>query len=404
MALGVAACSGGDDDDPGATAATTTSTIAVRPANDGQLTIGVMRPPASSLLRQSVTQATEQAVAQINEAGGALGGTVRLVPVDEGETVSSARDAIESLIEQEVDAVVGPISSVNALSTMETITSAGLLACSPTATALALDDFPDANMFFRTVPSDSMQAAAIVQVAEETGVQSVTVVYVDDAYGRPFSEAVTNGLDSLSIDVDDSIGFASGDTELDDEVERVLESDAGVVILLADSSDGTQFLEALSDAQSGQISKIIVNDTLRDPDSSQRLAELRPSIRQKLIGVAPQAEDVSAPFDPPGPFATNAFDCVTLIALAAEFAQSDAATAIAESMAGVSSGGSSCPTYADCLADLRQPQGLQIDYNGPSGITEISASTGDSTRGRFDVFDIDAEGNDVLSRTILLGA
>ena len=65
-----------------------------------------------------------------------------------------------------------------------------------------------------------------MQVAEETGVQSVTIVYVDDAYGRPFSEAVADGLGSLSIDVDDSIGFASGDTELDDEVDACSSADS----------------------------------------------------------------------------------------------------------------------------------------------------------------------------------
>jgi branched-chain amino acid transport system substrate-binding protein len=398
IALVLAACTNGDDD-PGATAVTTTSTIVDHPS-DGMLTIGVMQPPASSLLRESLTLATEQAVDQINEAGGSFGGPVRLVTVDEGETVSSARDAIDELIEEGVDAVVGPMSSVNALNTLKTITSSGMMACSPTATALALDDYPDRGMFIRTVPSDSMQATAIVQVAEETGVQSVTVVYVDDAYGRPLSDAVSDGLALVSIGVDDSIGFASGDTELDDEVQRVLESDAAVVILLANSTDGTQFLEALSEAQSSQLSKIIVNDSLRSPESSQRLSGLRPSIRQKLLGVAAQAEDVAAPFDPPGPFAANAFDCVTLIALAAESTQSDAAASIASAMAGLSSSGSVCRDYAACVAELRNS--LAIDYNGPAGLTEIGQATGDLTRARFDVFEIDADGDDVLSYTFVV--
>ena len=37
----------------------------------------------------------------------------------------------------------------------------GLVACSPTAAAMALDDFPDRGLFVRTIPSDSLQAAAI---------------------------------------------------------------------------------------------------------------------------------------------------------------------------------------------------------------------------------------------------
>ncbi|MET0909247.1 MAG: ABC transporter substrate-binding protein, partial [Ilumatobacteraceae bacterium] len=394
VTVGVAACTNGDGDDPRATAATTTSTIVDDPVSDGVLTIGVMRPPASSLLRETVTIATEQAIAQINDAGGSFGGPVRLVPVDEGETVSSARDAIEELIDQDVDAVVGPMSSVIALGTLETITSAGMLACSPTATALALDDFPDRGMLIRTVPSDSMQATAIAQVAEETGVQAVTIVYVDDAYGRPLSEAVADGLSTLSIDVGESIGFASGDTELSDEVQRVLESGSGVVILLADSTDGTQFLEALSDEQSSQISTIIVNDALRAPESSQRLSSLRPSIRQKLLGVAPQAEDAAAPFDPPGPFATNAFDCVTLIALAAGIAGSDRGADIARVLPSVSTGGQPCNAFAECYA-LAQEE-TQINYNGPSGLTDIGPA-GDPIRARFDQFSFDVEGNDTLS-------
>ncbi len=85
--------------------------------------------------------------------------------------------------------------------------------------------------------------------------QSVTIVYVDDAYGRPFASAVADELASLSIEVADSIGFASGDTELDDEVNRVREADSGVVILLANSNDGTQFLKRLSDSSSNGISR-----------------------------------------------------------------------------------------------------------------------------------------------------
>ena len=71
----------------------------------------------------------------------------------------------------------------------------------------------------------------------------------------------------------------------------MLDSDAGVVILLADSNDGTQFLEALNDEPDRARSPtIIVNDAMRSPESSQRLAGLDSSIRQKIRGVAPQAE------------------------------------------------------------------------------------------------------------------
>ncbi len=400
----IAACSNDSIDNPDATAVTTSTTIVETRSSDGRLTIGVMLPPSASLLRESLALGSERAVDEINAAGGSFGGDVRLVTVDEGDTVASARVAIEDLLDDDVDAIVGPASSVIALSTLQTIVSNDVLACSPTATSLALDAFPDDGLLFRTVPSDSMQAAAIAQVAEETGVQSVAVVYVDDAYGRPFADAVSAELASVSVNVADSVGFASGDGELENELASVLASDPSVIILLASSTDGARFLEALSDSSSTQIPTVIVNDALRSSESAQRLASLRPDVREKILGVAPQAEsgDPAAPFDPRGPYATNAFDCVTLIALAAQFAQSDLAGDIAAAMSPISSGGQACRTYAICADAL--DDGLLIDYNGPSGITEISTLTGETTRGRFDRFVVGADGNDVLASSFVVGA
>ena len=326
-------------------------------------------------------------------------------PVDEGDTVASACLAIDTLIGEDVDAIIGPTSSVIALSTLELITSADVIACSPTASSLALDDFPDNGLFFRTVPSDSMQASAIVTIAEQTGLRSVAVVYVDDAYGRPFADAVSEGLAAVSIEVVDKIGIASGDVELGDEVGDVIASGAQVVIVLANSNDGTQFLEALDDEpRSSVISNVIVNDAMRSPESAQRIAGLGSVTREKVMGVAPQAEadDPANPFDPPGPFATHAFDCVTLVALAAELVQSDVARDIAEAMSSVSSGGSACRTYETCVDELRRPR--EIDYNGAAGLTEIGLAGGDAVRGRFDVFTFDDQGNDVFQRSFPVGA
>lgn len=82
----VASCSNDSGDGPDATAVTTTTTIVERRSSDGRLTIGVMLPPSTSLLRESLTLGTNEAVRAVNAAGGTFGGAVRLVTVDEGET------------------------------------------------------------------------------------------------------------------------------------------------------------------------------------------------------------------------------------------------------------------------------------------------------------------------------
>lgn len=404
--VAVAACSSGSDADPDQTTASTSSTATSAPTSDRQLTIGVMLPPAASLLRDPILNGVETAIDQVNDVGGVFGRRVRLERSEEGETAADGATAAQNLIDRRADAIIGPASSTVAASTLAGIISNGVVACSPTASALSLDDLPNRGLFFRTVPSDSMQASAIAQLAEGTGEPSFVIAYVDDGFGRPLSVAVSDALAAVDLDVADSIPFASTEADqiavdLVDSIQRVIDSQARVLILLAASNDGTQFLEALSDAPVPSISNIIVNDALRSPESVPRLAALPATTREKIRGVAPQSvpNDPNAPIVPTGPFAMQAFDCVTLIALAASLADSDIGTEFAGFIPLVSSGGQECRTFAECSQAARD--GRETDYDGPSGLTEIG-SAGDPTEARFDVFSFDEEGNDQFARTPLL--
>jgi branched-chain amino acid transport system substrate-binding protein len=176
-----------------------------------------------------------------------------------------------------------------------------------------------------------------------------------------------------------------------------------VLVLVADGEDGTRFLEALDDVDTSGLTTIVVNDALRNPAVPQRIQALDAALRTKIVGLAPQADsgDSAAPFDPPGLFAANAFDCANLIALAAVRAGSDAPLDIAGQIASVSVSGSICQTFAECADTV--DSGLEIDYNGPSGVTDLLARTGDPARATFDRFTFDESGRDVLDRTVVVG-
>ena len=45
-----------------------------------------------------------------------------------------------------------------------------------------VDGFADDGLFFRTVPSDSLQARAIAEAADQTGAVNATIAFVDDAW------------------------------------------------------------------------------------------------------------------------------------------------------------------------------------------------------------------------------
>jgi len=400
----VAACSGGDDslvDDT--VAATTTTTVPARVSGDGRLVIGALLPLSDTLIGKPAAAAVELAIDRINEAGGVLGRRVRLVVADEGSSTATATASIQTLLDADVDAIIGPASSLIALSTLDEIVSAGKAVCSPTATALALDAFPDNDLFFRTVPSDSLQARAIAETSDQTGAQRVTIMYVDDSYGRPFADAVEASLANEAITTVGRIAFTAEDDDLSAEAAQLAASDTQLLVLLADGEDGTRMLEALDDQDTSDLATIVVNDAFRNPTAPQRIQGLDPELRGKIVGLAPQAEsgDATKPFDPPGLFATNAYDCANLLALAAVRAGSDSPRDIARQVAQLSVSGSACQTYADCVATIES--GLQIDYNGPSGITDLLVRTGDPSRAAFDRFTFDDSGRDVLQRTIVVG-
>ena len=199
------------------------------------------------------------------------------------------------------------------------------------------------------------------------------------------------------------IAFTADDDDLSDEAAELADSDTQVLILLADGEDGTRFLEALDDDDTSGLTTIVVNDALRNPTAPQRIQGLDPELRGKIVGLAPQADsgDSDAPFDPPGLFAANAYDCANMIALAAVRADSDAPRDIARQIAQVSVSGSVCETFVECVETIES--GLQIDYNGPTGVTDLLVRTGDPSRATFDRFIFGESGSDVLLDTVIVG-
>jgi branched-chain amino acid transport system substrate-binding protein len=168
--------------------------------------------------------------------------------------------------------------------------------------------------------------------------------------------------------------------------------------VLGSGDDTARFLEAMGQSEIVGLAEIIVNDAARGA-SPQVFANLPNGLRSRIIGVAPQIVlPESAGVDDNPAFASQVNDCVNLIALAAVQSNSDSPDLIAGQMASVSSGGSVCSTFAECAERIEQD--LQINYNGPTGITELGRN-GDPTSARFDTFRFLADGSNVYDRSFI---
>ena len=372
---------------------TPSTTVPSSRVDDGVLRIGVFLPGTGSGARlgQPMIDAIDAAVASINEAGGVLGRPVEQTYVDEATAVG-----FDPMIQSGVDAIIGPASSRVALTSLSEALTSGVMVCSPSATATALDEYPDQGLFFRTVGSDTLQMSAPARTAARTGSGSVAVVHLDDPYGRGLLEAFRIAVDNRStLSIADEVPFAADDQDLTDEADTAVATGAGIIVLLGDADDGSRMLEALDRAiRAGDGTDtarfVIVNDSLRD--ASDVIAEHSDATRTRLVGVAPRAI-VPSVEEPPGFFATNGHDCAVMIALAAAQAGSDQPSAIAAQMASVSSGGRICGGFAECISLM--VEGLQIDYSGLSGGVDLSA-TGDLSRAWFREFRFDDDGREYV--------
>ncbi len=385
------ACTGGDDDEvTPTTAASTTSTTTIPRDDDGQLVLGIYLPVtgSGSELGQPMIAAVEDAVRLINAAGGVLDRNVRTIQADEG-----AGTGLGELLEQGVDAIVGPASSLTALSQLGPAVDAntGVVVCSPSATSLLLDDYPDNTFLFRTAPSDSLQMAAIARQVQRTGALSVAVGYLDDPYGRGLHEAFLDEIEARRLAVPVSVGFSGDQTDLSGSAAELLDADPGVIVVLGDSDDGGRLIAAL-DAAEQQSPQVIVNDAIRE--ARQTIQSLSSDFRSRLTGVAPLARSIDDDA-PDGFFSAHAVDCVNLIALSVLVAGTDAPRTFRTNMAGVSADGRSCDTFQACA--LLLDQGLNIDYGGASGSAELSNATGDPIEGRFESFSFEANGTETRS-------
>lgn len=401
-----AACS-----DTGQGGADTVDTVAATSTtahpDDGALVIGAILPRSGSAadLGSSMSDALAVGIAEINAAGGINGGPVRLITAEEGSNLATAGLAVQSLAPR-VDAIIGPTSSLNTLGTLGGAVDSGVLTCSPTATALALDTFPDNGLFFRTIPSDSLQAAAIARVVEASGSSTAVVVYLDDGYGRPFAEATENAIDAFGTEVAATVGFEANEDSISAAVTEALVHEPEVVAVIADGVTGPAIINAIDAAAQTRLS-YVVNDAIRRPAPSAQ--PFSPGLALRVSGVSPVAYAGSPTFtqalltvnpDATGLYAHNAYDCLTIIALAAHAAGSNQPTDIAGAVTSVTTSGSSCAMFNDC--DELLDSGRNINYNGPSGNLSIDVN-GNMSAANFEKFKFDSLGRDFADGLVAIG-
>jgi branched-chain amino acid transport system substrate-binding protein len=378
------------------------------PAGDGPLTVGVLLPltgPGSEIgtvMRDAVEQARNE-----TEAAGVQFRDVDLLIVDETTLQGAISPTLAGIFAEDVDAVIGPASSLLAERLLPVMLSAGVLTCSPTANAMSLDDFPDPGpLFVRTIPSDSMQATALAIELDSTGVD-VVLAYVDDAYGRPFMEQVRSELVRLGASASEieAIGFDPTQSDYEATAQEIVATGRATIGIIGDHEAGPRLVQYLAEEITPEMpTSIWMNDAMRVPATANAYRRLAGSpILELMAGVSPRSTVATPAAVTPGVqalpdggrfFAANAYDCMNVIALAADQAESISGRAMADQVVQLTNGGTQCGSFIACIDQLRNNRA--IDYDGPAGDLDLGPD-GDPRVGVFDVYRFDERGLDVTA-------
>lgn len=352
--------------------------VAAGPATQAQaegLKLGALMPMTGGLQAYggASLNGVKLAVDEMNAAGGVNGGKVTLSVGDTQTSPQAGVDAAKRLVSVEkVQAVIGALSSGVTIPISSSVTSkSGVPQISSASTSPVITGLADNDFLFRTVPTDAVQGLALAQVAAEKNLKSVSIIYVNNDYGKGLAETFAKNFKGK---VAASIGYEEKQASYRGELQKAAKGKPERLLLIAYPEDGISILK--QSLEGGFFDKFIFTDGMKH----EKLIE---AIGAKFLNgtYATAPESKSAAQDdfrkmyekkygelPPRPFIDSAYDATILAGLAAVKAGKNDPKAIRDALRSVANppGKQLGPgQFAEAVKAIKA--GQDIDYVGASG-------------------------------------
>lgn len=363
-------------------------TIGVISIGENTVKFGVLLPftGAAGPYGPPVTNGAKLAVEQINAAGGILGKKVELVVRDCATSPDVGRDAARKLVEIDgVPAIVGSMSSGVTIAEASVTIPAEVVLISPASTSPAIPALNDNDYLFRTIVSDEVQGVVLARLALILNYKKVSVIYVNNAYGKGLSEVFKEKFESYGGIVPASVPYEENKASYRGEVGKVTTRDPDAILMVSYTVDGNkQIVEAVESDYKGDFLFADGMKGIAPGPACQSADNLGPiEGAYGTIGAAGfRAEqfetDYTEKFGPTiAPYNYQAYDAVILIALATVKAGKATGPAIRDNLRAVANPPGEEVFYGewDKAVSLLN-KGKAINYQGVSGVVDFT-DTGD---------------------------
>jgi branched-chain amino acid transport system substrate-binding protein len=368
---------------------------------DGTLRLGYVLPQTGQLafLGPPQIQAAGYAVSQINEAGGVLGQPIpELVAGDESDQAAVAQQSADRVLAAGVDAIIGAAASGQSLAIIDRVTGSRVVQCSGSNTAPNFTDYDDGGFYVRTAPSDALQGPVLAETIIGDGFSNVAIVARADDYGAGLSQATASALEEAGATVALNQTYDPNSQNFDAIVGQITGAQPDAVVVIA-FEEGTQILQGLVESGFGPGAVGVYGaDGLRSEELPSLVSPGDPSVLAGMKGTAPASADnprfleglrAFAPDLTETQFAPQVYDCVNIIALAAEVAGTDDPAVFKDEIVGVTRDGTKCGSFAECRQLVAD--GQDIDYDGASGPLEF-VPAGEPGTASIEVYTFNGQG------------
>jgi len=335
-----------------------------------------------------IANGAKLAVEQINAAGGVLGKQLELVIRDTATSPDVGRDAARKLVELDhVPAIVGALSSGVTIAASSVTIPAEVVLISPASTSPAIPALNDNDYVFRTVVSDEVQGVVLARLALLLNYENVSVIYVNNAYGKGLADVFKKNFESYGGKVLASVPYEENKPSYRGEVEKATAGNPDALLMISYPVDGNkQIVEAV---EAGYQGHFLFSDGMKGegvaPGPACQSAN-KPGPIEGAYGTVAAAGFRTAQCDADYerefgkstvPYYYQAYDAVMLIALAMERAGKATGQAIRDNLRAVANPPGEKVYYGEfAKAVSLLKAGKEINYEGLSGTVDFK-KTGD---------------------------
>ena len=290
--------------------------------------LGGFTGPLKSLT-PAIHKAAKLAVKHVNDQGGVLDGQKIILPNADttcGDTAAAAAAAARLVNDEKVTALIGALcSGATIAAAQQAAIPAGVTLVSPASTSPAITALEDADLVFRTAPSDLYQGSVMARLLLSKGIKNIAVTYVDNDYGKGLSGALAKEFTASGGKVAANLAHEEGKDDYRAHIRSLATSGVETLVVLAyaNGSGLTVLRQAL---EIGAFDRFVGGDGMI---SNTLIAAVGSDKLRGMIATKPGRPDTGgarefnrlawkADLNPSATFAAQSYDAAFLLALAIE--------------------------------------------------------------------------------------